>query len=532
MKNTIDKNLTKHKIMIETVVASIVLFCLYKLIISGIELSENDVLEYLFANIERICILAVFSLIEIILIMAQYYKAKTDKNLFKELKLNKDKNLFDLLKISKSQKNRKYEANLQAKEHAEGIVFGKNERNHFICSSEEEEGHILVIGGSGSGKTAAILIPTLKVWYGNAFVLDISGDISANANRRDALHFAPLENESIAYNVFYEVDLEEDENEKLEKLCQLAYMIMPDDINIGENGRFFNEEGRNILIASLIHYYEEGLDFVEICEKIVYTPTTNLLNELITNRKAKAYITSFLGTNEKNTAGCKQAMDAKLKFFATNSNIKKYVHRSLSGEKVITPLALEDNSVFLRIPDKNLEVYAPIIRIIISQFLQYLSARPDTKTKPILMCIDEFASFGKMAIINPLRKLRKRKVRIMILTQSLSDIDGIYGINDRRVICDNCDYKVILKATDAETQEYFSKLVGEEEVEKYSITWNGQDTRRSYTKTTVTKRIIESAQLAYLENRLLLLSPKGYKILNKNFYFLADGQRKRIRNRK
>ena len=47
-----------------------------------------------------------------------------------------------------------------------------------------------------------------------------------------------------------------------------------------------------------------------------------------------------------------------------------------------------------------------------------------------------------------------------ILTQSLAQLDLIYGRESRQVIADNCSYKAILKATDADTQEYFSKLVG------------------------------------------------------------------------
>ena len=43
----------------------------------------------------------------------------------------------------------------------------------------------------------------------------------------------------------------------------------------------------------------------------------------------------------------------------------------------------------------------------------------------ILFCLDEFASFGKLQITEALRKLRKRHIRIMVLTQSLADLDMI-----------------------------------------------------------------------------------------------------------
>ena len=48
----------------------------------------------------------------------------------------------------------------------------------------------------------------------------------------------------------------------------------------------------------------------------------------------------------------------------------------------------------------------------------------------ILFCLDEFASFGKLQITEALRKLRKRHIRIMVLTQSLADL--VYDLRQRR----------------------------------------------------------------------------------------------------
>ena len=59
---------------------------------------------------------------------------------------------------------------------ARGILFGKK-LSLLAYSPEQDEGHILVMGPSGTGKTSALLIPTLRSWQGTALVVDISGDI-------------------------------------------------------------------------------------------------------------------------------------------------------------------------------------------------------------------------------------------------------------------------------------------------------------------------------------------------------------------
>lgn len=73
----------------------------------------------------------------------------------------------------------------------------------------------------------------------------------------------------------------------------------------------------------------------------------------------------------------------------------------------------------------------------------------------ILFCLDEFASFGKLQITEALRKLRKRHIRIMVLTQSLADLDMIYGKDERKAMLGNFKFTVLLGCKDTETQEYF-----------------------------------------------------------------------------
>mgnify|MGYP000850872928 CR=1 FL=1 len=72
------------------------------------------------------------------------------------------------------------------KEKAQGVLLGKK-FGLMAYSPEQDEGHILVMGPSGTGKTSALLIPTLRSWQGTALVVDISGDISANVQTENKI---------------------------------------------------------------------------------------------------------------------------------------------------------------------------------------------------------------------------------------------------------------------------------------------------------------------------------------------------------
>lgn len=401
---------------------------------------------------------------------------------------------------------------------AHGIIFGK-QKERCVYSPADAEGHVAVFGGSGLGKTSALLIPTLKSWTGTSFTIDISGDICSNVPMPDKLIYEPENPHSTSYNIFGAVDRLSDADDQNEALEQLAFLLMPDDFNMSDASRFFQTEGRKILTASLIAFYHKGLDFIPICEKIMGSGWKQLFNEIdqTQNTKAIQYINSFEGASEQNTAGCKQSADSAVKLFATNERVKRSIRRPNGNELSFEPSRLEEWNVFVIINDSKLRLYAPLLHIITAQSLEYFSCRSNNQENTILFCLDEFASLGNIEITDALRKLRKKHIRIMVLTQSIADIDLIYGYEERKAMMNNFRFKVVLGADDTDTQEYFAKLIGYQDTKKYSRSTSGYHETR--TESDAKEWIIEPASLARLEDKLILLHPGGHLKLRKNFYY-------------
>lgn len=428
---------------------------------------------------------------------------------------------YRLHKDKQSKRPDKKAVAVMPKSKADGLVFGLY-KNKAVCSPTASEGSCAIFGGSGTGKTSAVLIPTLNAWHGTSFVIDISGDIYMNVSMPNMVVFTPEEDTSYVlpypYDVFAQIDNLKTKEEQNEHLEQLALQLMPERVNLSDASKFYETEGRKILLASLIAFYHQGMDFTKICETIFQNSWKDLfrLIDKSQNLDAQQYINSFEGASEANTSGCKQACDASIRLFATNSNIKKNLHRP-HDEFAISPKTIEDCNVFVCIPDTKLALYSQLVHLITAQVLDYFGSRPVTATQNILLAIDEFASFGKLEITDALRKYRKKHVRIMLLTQSLADIDMIYGTVERNAILNNCPFKVILSAQDTETQEFFSKLIGKEKHTEYSLTKS--PTGNSYTSHEALDYSIEAATLAHLKDQLILLYPSGYLYLNKNYYF-------------
>lgn len=142
-----------------------------------------------------------------------------------------------------------------------------------------------------------------------------------------------------------------------------------------------------------------------------------------------------------------------------------YIPRSAKNYKIAPALTPID--VFISVPESKLDYYKPILRLMANQLIRTLEQRPQrtfssgTELPPILVLMDEFSRLGKFpAITSGLMTLRSAGVTFAIFIQSIASLDEIYGHTTARVILDNCSYKVILGASDVESQQYLSNLVG------------------------------------------------------------------------
>ena len=119
--------------------------------------------------------------------------------------------------------------------------------------------------------------------------------------------------------------------------------------------------------------------------------------------------------------------------------------------------------------------------------------------------------------------LRSAGVTFAIFIQSIASLDEIYGHTTARVILDNCVFKVILGASDFESQQYCSNLVGLVETPRGSISENynlftGQVTGYSRNICTTREPIIYPHEFGTLSD-VVIVSPDGYFRIDKTHYY-------------
>lgn len=425
-------------------------------------------------------------------------------------------------------------SDLEVSEDPRGFIFGYSGKRKKAYLPSDREGHIMVFGGSGKGKTSALLIPTLRSWIGTFFAIDISGDISKNVECENKIILAPHDPErSVLYNVFLSVDRCDTENEKRKKLELLANLIVDIPPDVSDTQDYFLRTGRKILLASLFAFYQIGIDFVDICSIICDNSTNDLFDMIdeVGNKRASALINPMRKANEKNINGAKDTLTDRIGLFASDDNMIEILRRPLVraddgvSEPVFNVDMLETHRVFLLVPDKEQEYYAAFMRIVTGQVLDYIYTRDfdRSKDKRILIALDEFASLGHMDILGPFRKYRKFGANLCVLTQELADVDLAYSEKERKAIIGNCKYVVVLNAVEPDTKRYFSDIIGKEEKEKVSTSQsnNGSSTSTSYSE----EYAIDPSEWNELGKNLVVIHPHGYVKLGLNFYYEDDKRR-------
>lgn len=379
-----------------------------------------------------------------------------------------------------------------------GLYLGleaKYGKGYYVGKKSENDGNALIIGTNGSGKSYICAKSTIETWHEPFVALDCKGELSSHYDSlqckgkviRKYIIFDPI-NRGVHYNPF--AILKKDDVYFKENVEEIAYAIIPELLS--DPNKYWWDMARSLLKAVIIYGFSIGLDFIETMTIAVSFSVSELCKKINQSNfeKAKWYIKDFAQLKKEQLAAIGTDMKQHIMVFATDPCIQA----ALSNNGSESTFSWEDISasadapnVFLRLSQDRLEQWGGMIRLMITQLIHTLERRPDKQdpqghnTKPILLLLDEFPMLGKIkAITNALTTLRSKKVTFCLMIQSIAQLDAVYGSDVRRVIVDNCQYKIILNITEPDSQEYFSKLIGTVPTGRKSIS-QGYDPYSNYT---------------------------------------------------
>lgn len=412
---------------------------------------------------------------------------------------------------------------LRCKEPA-GMFFGKKGRD-FICKPQTIDGAALVIGGAGSGKSSCIAIKTIRHWgdTGAILAIDIKGELAEKglidpARRERTKIFNPSVPSSYGFDPFY---LAKQGNNLVQDVREIAIALIEEPPQTKEP--FWIRSAQNIFAGAMLYGIEKGVSFTGVVDWLQHTDPQEAVTEIrdCGSDRAAAFVGQYCALKTETLGSIWSEMMNHLLVFGIDDDVR----RALDNPKTITPVDLENGcNIFLQLEENKLEQWRSLLTLIINQFLKAFERRPE-KQAPILMLLDEAPRLGKLRLVEALSTLRSRQIHIMTFVQSVAQLDLIYGQDARKVITDNCAYKAILGASDADTREWLSKLVGTYDRLKTSRSHNQQMERLGSTlgvsQSEEEKRIIKPEAFGSMTD-IVLIHPftPGFCRIEKAPYYL------------
>lgn len=427
-----------------------------------------------------------------------------------------------------------------------GVFFGHADelgQAHYIGMPQGADGNILLIGGNGSGKSSGIIKPTLSTWRGAICATDIKGELSEHYKRlyeyaaqngyemRPAIVFDPSQVTGLGYDPFWWISQDDPAN-LYTNIMDMACTIIPELPN--DNQPFWIQSEQSVLAAALLYYFDLGLSFSEcLCALLSNTLSTFLQNvKNCNNHLAKALLGQISEMKAETLANIDRGLRNKLITLVADPHISHAFRGEREGAKCFNWGDLERANIFLRIPPDKINQWGYAINLMYAQLIRYLERRPEQHSAEgennlqTLLMFDEFPRFGKLdMIVDAIPTLRSKSVNICLVVQSVAQLDRLYGEYGRRIIFDNCQYQVILRANDAETQDYLCRLIGSTKVLQESVSMNldqsGEKIGYSIQRAEAREPRVFSHELSTLED-VLILSPYGSSRVKKKQTFVSE----------
>lgn len=358
-----------------------------------------------------------------------------------------------------------------------GIVFGKM-KNKLIEKPPKVDGHALIVGGSGMGKSKSVAIPTLMRWEGAAICVDIKGELSDVTRKLrpkgKTYVFNPTLEDCAQYNPIKNV-------KDAQGAQEMARVLAPENPNASDP--FWNRTAQGVLAAALLEGYYRGQTLQQIAHFLMTEKPEEVIRQL--SESFYPHVATLAGVGnlpDKTLGSVFGELKSHLLMWATDPGVERSTSRSDWTAETLE----EGATIYLSVPEHLLNQYRPLWTVIFSQVIEHLSQREEGQSPPILILMDEFAQLGKIPKFNEsLATLRSRNVHMMVYIQSMSQLDEIYGNNGRKIISDNCRYKLILGASDVDTQKYFSDLSGQRTAQSVSDDFKRDFSQKRYSETGV-----------------------------------------------
>ena len=434
----------------------------------------------------------------------------------------------------------------QAPKFADNIILTKAERlmmsNRPPDPKNARNKNVLVVGGSGSGKTRFWLKPNLLQCHSSYVVTDPKGSIvveCGNALLKNGYKLKILNTinfkKSMHYNPFAYVHSEKD-------ILKLVTTLMTNTKGEGSGGDPFWEKSERLLLTALIAYlhYEAPVEEQNFATLLEMLNTMQVLEDdeeyqnpvdLLFEELAKKKPNSFAGRQYKlyKLAAGKTAKSILISCGARLApfDIQELRDFTMYDELQLDTLGDKKTALFLIMSDTD-STFNFLISMVYTQLFNLLCDKADDvyggKLPIHVRClIDECANIGRIPNLEKLvATIRSREISACLVLQARSQLKAIYKDNADTIV-GNMDSQIFLGGSEPTTLKDLSEMLGKETIDSF----NTSDTRGNSPSygTTFQKmghELLSRDELAVLDGGKCILQLRGVRPFLSDKYDLTQ----------
>ena len=434
----------------------------------------------------------------------------------------------------------------QAPKFADNIILTKTERlmmsNRPPDPKNARNKNVLIVGGSGSGKTRFWLKPNLLQCHSSYVVTDPKGSIvveCGNALLKNGYKLKILNtinfSKSMHYNPFSYVHSEKD-------ILKLVTTLMTNTKGDGSGGDPFWEKSERLLLTALIAYlhYEapkEEQNFATLLEMLntmqVSEDDEDFQNpvDLLFEDLARKKPNSFAGRQYKlyKLAAGKTAKSILISCGVRLApfDIQELRDLTMYDELELDMLGDRKTALFLIMSDTD-STFNFLISMVYTQLFNLLCDKADDvyggKLPIHVRClIDECANIGQIPNLEKLvATIRSREISACLVLQARSQLKAIYKDNADTIV-GNMDSQIFLGGSEPTTLKELSETLGKETIDSF----NTSDTRGNSPSygTTFQKmghELLSRDELAVLDGGKCILQLRGVRPFLSDKYDLTQ----------
>ena len=429
---------------------------------------------------------------------------------------------------------------------ADNIILTKTERlmmsNRPPDPKNARNKNVLVVGGSGSGKTRFWLKPNLLQCHSTYVVTDPKGSIvveCGNALLKNGYKLKILNTinfkKSMHYNPFAYVHSEKD-------ILKLVTTLMTNTKGEGSGGDPFWEKSERLLLTALIAYlhYEAPVEEQNFATLLEMLNTMQVLEDdeeyqnpvdLLFEELAKKKPNSFAGRQYKlyKLAAGKTAKSILISCGARLApfDIQELRDLTMYDELQLDTLGDKKTALFLIMSDTD-STFNFLISMVYTQLFNLLCDKADDqyggKLPVHVRClIDECANIGQIPNLEKLvATIRSREISACLVLQAKSQLKAIYKDNADTIV-GNMDSQIFLGGSEPTTLKDLSEILGKETIDAF----NTSDTRGNSPSygTTFQKmghELLSRDELAVLDGGKCILQLRGVRPFLSDKYDLTQ----------